>query len=634
MSFMLNLPMLSIININENPFNYAISLLILVSLVMILSWDILKSGIKNIIHKMPNMDSLVTIGVFSSFLYSLYGLIKIANGDNSYVHNLYFEASSTVLFFITIGKYIENINKDKTKEAIQNLMTITPQNATVIQDEKEIVVTIDEINKGNIVVCRPGEKIAVDGEIIYGSAHIDESFITGESISAKKIIGSKVIAGSLNLDGYIKYKAEKIGKDSTVSEIVKLVVEATNTKAPIAKLADKISSYFVPTIITIALLSFIVWYIISNDIKVSLNIFLSILVIACPCSLGLATPLAIVVGAGLCSKKGILVKNSEVLENSHKVKTIVFDKTGTLTNGTLSISKIYNYGYLDEIELIRLLASLEEKSDHPLAKAVLKYAKKLNINNLSVEDFEYIDGLGISGRVNSENILVGNQKLMKVNGINLSKRVDGDYENLLNDGNSIIFIAKNKEIIGLLGLKDTIRENIKEVIKTLKEMEIDVVMLTGDNENLAKIVAKEIGIENVIAGVSPKEKAQKIEKIRKNGITMMCGDGINDSISLVNADIGVSISNGTDIAIDSAQVVLMNSDISKILDLIYISKKTIVNIKQNLFFAFLYNIIMIPIAMGIFKFAGITLNPMIASFAMMLSSLTVVFNALRLKKCI
>ena len=629
MGHMVHLPVISFLSMHQNPLNYAICLMVLSLFVIILGFDVLKNGIKNLIHLTPNMDTLVTIGVISSYVFSLYGTYMIFKGNTNHVHNLYFEASSMVLFFIKIGKYIENKNKNKTKEALQKLVTITPKNAVILIDGKEKIVTIDEIKKGDIVICKPGEKIAVDGVIVEGLTHIDESFITGESVPVKRKEGSSVIAGSINYEGTIKYKAEKIGKESTVSEIVKMVLDATNTKAPIAKIADTVSSYFVPVIIVIALISFAIWYFISKDIAFSINIFVSVLVIACPCSLGLATPLAIVIASGLCTKKGILVKSSEALENAHKVKTICFDKTGTLTNGVLSISKIYKYVDEEEKSIIAKVATIEAKSEHPIAKGIVNYAKENNINLEECQEFKAISGLGVYAKINDDEYYIGNQKLMIENEIKIENKKD--EEQLTNEGNSILYVSKNKELIALIGVKDTIRRNAIETIKKLKEKNIDVVMLTGDNENTAKHIAKELGIANVIANVKPNEKADKINNLKQNGKVLMCGDGINDSVSLVTSDIGVSISNGTDIAIDSANVVLMNNNLDRINDLIKISSKTIKNIKQNLFWAFFYNICMIPIACGLLSRFGILLNPMIASIAMTLSSLTVVLNALRLK---
>ena len=629
MSHMIGLPTISSLNMETNPITYAVTLFIITLIVIILGIDIIKNGIKNLVHRTPNMDTLVTIGVLSSFTYSIFGTIMILKGITFYGENLYYESAATVIFFIKIGKFIESKNKDKTKEAIKNLMTITPKNAKIEKDGKETIVTIDEIEKNDIVVCKPGEKIAVDGEIIEGITHIDESFITGESIPVKKGIGSKVIAGSINYEGTIKYKAEKIGRESTVSEIVRMVVEMTNTKAPIAKIADKISNYFVPAIILISLIGFIVWITITKDFAIAINIFVSILVIACPCSLGLATPLAIVIASGLCSKKGILIKDSESLENAHKAKTVVFDKTGTLTQGKLSISRILKYENIDEKELLQQVASIENKSEHPIAKAILNKAKEEKIELIEVSEFEAVPGYGIKANIKEYSFLIGNRKLMEENSIEINNK--DDEIKLTKEGNSVLFVARNKKLIALIGVNDIIKPHIKETIQTLKEKNIDILMLTGDNDNAAKVIANEIGINKVIANVTPNEKAKKIEELKKDGIVIMCGDGINDSVSLVASDIGISISNGTDIAIDSAKVVLMNDDLNKINELINISKRTIKNIKQNLFWTFFYNICMIPIAFGIFSGIGITLNPMIASFAMTISSLTVVLNALRLK---
>ena len=638
MGQMVGLPIFNIINMHENPANFSILQLILSIFAIFLGRDILKNGYKNLIHKTPNMDTLVGLGVISSLLYSMYNTYRIFLGNTEAVHHLYYESIVIILFFIKIGKYIEGRNKDKTKEAIQELMMITPSLATIEKNGKQIQVTLDEIHKGDIVICKPGEKIAVDGEIVEGTTHIDESFITGESVPVKKHTGNKVIAGSINYDGSIKYKAEKIGKESIVSEIVRMVVEATNTKAPIAKIADIISGYFVPAIILIAIFSSIIWLILGKDIGFIINIFITVLVVACPCSLGLATPLAIVMASGLASRNGILIKSSESLENAHKVKTIVFDKTGTLTKGHLSISKIYNYTNLKEEEIIGVVASIENHSEHPIAKGIVRYAKEKNIlvNLEKVSDFRNMSGLGIEAKYNGETYLIGNKKLMQENNILLNETIKKDKTSddtlLEKDGNSILFIVKEKKLIALIGVKDIIKENAKEVIKKLKNKNIQTIMLTGDNEETAKAIGNEIGIENVIASVVPKQKAEKITKLKENGMVMMCGDGINDSISLVKADIGVSVGSGTDIAMDSSDVVLIKDDLDRINDLINISKKTMRIIKQNLFWAFFYNICMIPIAAGILIPFGISMNPMFAAFSMTISSVTVTLNSLRLKK--
>ena len=633
MAHMVKLPVIPYLDMMHNPVNYAIALLILTTIVLIMGKNILKSGYKNLVHKTPNMDTLVAIGVLASYIYSIYGTIKIIKGQVIYVENLYYESAAIVIFFIKIGKYVENKNKDKTKEALKQLMSITPNHAIIEKEGKEETVTLDEIQKGDIIICKPGEKIAVDGEVIEGTTHINESFITGESVPVKREKGSKVIAGSINYEGTIKYKAEKIGKESTVSEIVRLVVEATNTKAPIAKIADKISGYFVPTIIIIAIISFAIWLAISKNLATAINIFVTILVVACPCSLGLATPLAIVISSGKASKKGILVKTSEALENAHKIKTICFDKTGTLTKGELTISKIYNYSNLEEKEIIKKVASIENKSEHPIARAIVEKAKEEKIELDQINNFKAIAGYGVRAEIKeqekSHNYLIGNKKLMKENNIQILK--EDDETELVTEGNSILYVAQDQKIIALIGVKDTIKEESKEIIEKLKKRKIEVIMLTGDNEKTAKAIAKQLGIEKVIANVLPKQKAEEIKKLKQNGLVMMCGDGINDSVSLVTADIGVSISSGTDIAMDSAEVVLMNDNLEKIEELIEISRKTIKNIKQNLFWAFFYNICMVPIACGILEPLGIIMNPMIAAFAMTISSLTVVLNALRLR---
>ena len=659
MGHMIGLPAIPYLDMHKNPISYSIALLILAVITCVFGWDILKNGYKNLIHKSPNMDTLVGLGVLSSIIYSLYGTFMILKGNYEYVNNLYYESAVIIIFFIKIGKYIENRNKDKTKEAISQLMMITPKHATVIRDGKEVQVTIDEIKEGDIVICKPGEKIAVDGEIIDGTTHIDESFITGESMPVKKEKGKKVIAGSINYEGTIEYRAEKIGKNSTVSEIVKLVVEATSTKAPIAKIADKISGIFVPVIMLIAVLTGIIWFIINRDVSWSINVFISVLVVACPCSLGLATPLSIVIASGESSKKGILIKNSEALENAHKVKTIVFDKTGTLTKGKLSLSKIYNYtgntlilenkgkdkaegeknrneqSEISDSELIKIVASVEAKSEHPIARGIVNDAKDRKIELKKVKEFQSLAGLGVTALYNGEKYLIGNRKLMEQNGVEIIEQVEKDEEKLQKEGNSILFVAKENELIALLGVKDNLKENAKDVVSKLKLFGINVVMLTGDNEKTAHAIADSIGIDNVIAGVMPKDKAETIENLKKNdGMVMMCGDGINDSVSLVKADIGVSVGSGTDVAMDSSNVVLMNNNLEKIVDLIEISRKTIRNIKQNLFWAFFYNLCMLPIAIGVFSPLGIVINPMMASIAMTISSVTVTLNSLRLKRII
>lgn len=631
MGHMLNLPSIPYLDPHKHIYPYMITLLLLTIAFLIYGFDIIKNGYKNLIHKTPNMDTLVGIGVITSFLYSLYNMYLVFKGNHDAVMNLYFESSAIVIYFIKLGRFIDGASKDKTKEAISKLVTITPTKATIKKEDTYKEVTLDEIKKGDIVICKAGEKIAVDGEIIYGKAHFDESFITGESKPVNKTVGSKVLAGSLNYDGYTEYKAEKIGKDSTISEIVRLVIEASNTKAPISKIADKVSGIFVPVVILIAIITLILYLLITKDLSESLTTFVTILVIACPCSLGLATPLAIVVSSGQCAKEGILIKTSEILENVQKIDTVIFDKTGTLTYGKLKISKVINYSNLENQKLLQLVGSLEAKSNHPISKAFESYMSENNVNPLEVSDFENIPGFGIKGKVEKEEIMLGNSKLL--NKYNIKNTHITDENTLSLNGNSIIYVIKNNEIIALIGACDIIRENAKNVIKELQNRGITTVMLTGDNKKTASKIAEELGIKIVYSNVVPSEKAEVIKKLKEeNKYVMMCGDGINDSPALSLSDIGVSIHGATDIAMDSSDVILTQNNLNSILKQIDISKKTFKIIKQNLFWAFFYNLIMIPIAIGILKPIGIIVTPMIASLAMVFSSITVILNTLRLKK--
>lgn len=630
MGHMLKLPTISFLDPHINSTNYMLSLLILTICFIFYGFDIIKNGYKNLIHKTPNMDTLVGIGVVTSFLYSFYNMYLVFAGNTHFAMNLYFESAAIVIYFVKLGRYIDGLSKDKTKEAIQKLVKITPNKAVIKRDGKEIEVTLDEIHKGDIVISRPGEKIAVDGEIIEGKAHLDESFITGESKPISKETGSKVIAGSLNYDGYIEYKAEKIGKESTVSEIVKLVVEASNTKAPIAKVADTVSGYFVPTVIIIAILTFIVYLLMGEGIEIAITTFVTILVVACPCSLGLATPLAIIVSEGLCATNGILIKKSEILENAQKVNTIVFDKTGTLTYGKLKISEIKNYSNIENNDLLQLVGSIESKSTHPIGQAFTDFLYDNKIPLLEAKDFSNVTGFGITGKIEERKFIIGNSKIIEK--YEIENEHKQDEITLAKKGNSIVYVVQDEKIIALIGVNDIVREEAKEVINKLSNMKIETIMLTGDNKETAEKIANELGITKLISNVLPKEKANVIKELKqKNKFVMMCGDGINDSPALASSNIGVSLNSGTDIAMDSSDVILTNNNLISIVKLIKISKKTIKNIKQNLFWAFFYNCLMIPVAMGLLKPFGISINPMIASFAMVLSSITVILNTLRLK---
>ena len=631
MGHMINLPILKIFDPHHSPIIYAVTLFILAILFLIYGYDILKNGYKNLIHRIPNMDTLVAIGVISSFLYSIYGMLKIIKGDYSYTMNLYFESSAIVIYFVKLGRYLDSMNKDKTKEAIKKLVEITPNTATIEKDGKEKIITLDEIKKGNILISKPGEKIAVDGEIIEGKAHLDESFITGESKPVIKEVGQKVIAGSYNYDGFLKYKAEKIGKESTVSEIVRLVIEATNTKAPIAKIADKISGYFVPIVLIISVITLIIYLLLGFDVSTAISTFVTILVVACPCSLGLATPLAIVVSEGVCINNGILVKKSEILETASKINTIIFDKTGTLTYGKLKVSNVYNYSNLSDNELLQLVGNIETKSTHPIGLAFYDYISENNEQKITVKNFENIAGYGIIAKIENQEYILGNRKMVEKYSVSTDHLKD--EQELTAKGNSVVYVIRNNEIIALIGLNDILRDNAKTTVQKLKQENIETIMITGDNKETAEKIGKELEIDKIISNVSPKEKADIVKRLKsENRNVMMCGDGINDSPALANSNIGVSVKSGTDIAVDSSDVILIKNDLSSILKLINISENTVKNIKQNLFWAFFYNILMIPIAIGVLKPINISINPMIASLAMVISSLTVILNALRLKK--
>ena len=631
MSHMLKLPSIPYLDLMKYPFNYSLSLLILALLFIIYGLDIFKSGIKNIIHRSYNMDTLVSLGVTASFLYSLYSFYMIINGHVEHVHNLYFESCAIIIFFIKLGRYIDYQSKEKTKEALKELVQITPSMALLKTKDGEKEVTIDEVTKGDILICKPGMKVAVDGTITKGETHLDESFITGESIPNKKQVEDKVVAGSINIDGYIEYQAERIGRDSTISEIVRLVVEASNTKSHIQKVADKASSIFVPAILIIAFLTLIGYLILHHPFNEALISCVTVLVVACPCALGLATPLAIVVSEGVCAKNGLLIKSSEVLEQAHKVDTIVFDKTGTLTYGNLKISSINNYSNYQDRELLSIVYSIEAKVTHPISLAFTSYAKENNLTLQEITKLKNIEGIGVSAKVNNKDIYLGNNKLFT------KLKIKNDYvkeeEQLASTGSSIVYVIEDKKVIGLIGVNDILRDDAKYTVTKLKKMGKEVIMLTGDNEITAQKIAEELNIDNVIANVLPQEKTKVIKQLKRNDKkVIMVGDGINDAPSLATADIGISVNSGTDIAADSADIILINDKLENIPTYMLISQKTLRIIKENLFWAFFYNACMIPLAIGLFKGFGFSMNPMFASFAMTFSSLTVVFNSLRLKR--
>ena len=631
MSHMIHLPVIPFLHMMNHPINYSVCLFIFGLYFIYFGRDIIYNGVKNIKYKSPNMDTLVTLGVISSFIFSTFNMFMILKGNNEYVESLYFESVCIILYLIKFGRYIDDISKEKTKDAIKGLVTITPKTALLFVNNKEKEVSIDEVKKEDILIAKPGNRFAVDGIIVKGSTHVDESFISGESIPVKKSIDDKVVAGAINLDGEVLYKAENIGKNSTISEIVRLVVEATNTKAPIARIADKVSGVFVPIVITLAVITFIIHLILGFTFSESIVYFVTVLVCACPCALGLATPLAIVISEGLCAKNGILVKKSEILENANKIDVIVFDKTGTLTYGDLRISKIINNSGYSNNSLLEIVSSLESKSTHPIASAFKSYASDNGLKSLNVSDFKNLAGIGLSGVINEKAYLIGNNKIFDK--YKLDNNMFKEEKELSLDGNSIVYVLENRKVIALIGVKDIIRDNASRVIKKLKQINKRMIMLTGDNEITANIIAKSIGIKEVIANVSPKDKSNKIKELKSKGLkVMMVGDGINDAPSLSLADIGVSLNSAIDIAADSADVILMRNDLNSIYNLFDISRKTLANIKGNLFWAFFYNACMIPIACGLLEFVNVSMNPMIAGLAMTLSSFTVILNALKLKR--
>lgn len=633
MGHMIGMPLLSIINPKINPLNFALVQFVLTLIVMITGYKFYKIGIKNLFKLAPNMDSLISVSTLAAFIYGIFAIYKIIIGDNphDYAMHLYFESIATILTLITLGKYLEAVSKGKTSEAIKKLMGLAPKVATVIRDNKEMQVSIEDVEISDIVIVKPGEKIPVDGEVIEGITSVDESMLTGESIPVEKVTGSTVIGASINKNGFIKYKATKVGQDTALAQIIKLVEDAQGSKAPIAKIADVISAYFVPVVISLAIISSVSWLIAGESFIFSLTIFISVLVIACPCALGLATPTAIMVGTGKGAENGILIKGGEALETTHKIDTIVFDKTGTITEGKPKVTDIITNSISEE-ELLILAASSEKGSEHPLGEAILNEGRNKNLKLKKIDKFNEIAGQGIDVVIENKNILLGNRKLMIDQNIDITIFND-KVEDLSNQGKTPMYIAINKEIKGIIAVADVVKVSSKKAIETLHKMGIKTVMITGDNENTAKAIAKEVGIDNVLAEVLPEDKAKSIKKLQdENKKVAMVGDGINDAPALAKADIGIAIGSGSDVAIESADIVLIRSDLMDVSKAIKLSKATIRNIKQNLFWAFAYNVLGIPVAMGVLHiFGGPLLNPMIAAAAMSLSSISVLLNALRLK---
>ena len=631
MGHMVGMPLPHIIDPMMNPLNFAIIQVILTLPVMLIGYKFYTVGIKNLFKLSPNMDSLIAISTLAAFIYGIFGIYKINLGEVEYAMHLYFESAAVILTLITLGKYLEAISKGKTSEAIKSLMGLSPKTATIIRDEKEVVIPIEEVIVGDIILVKPGEKLPVDGEIISGNTAIDESMLTGESIPIEKNVGSKVIGASINKTGFIKYRATKVGKDTALAQIIKLVEDAQGSKAPIAKLADIISSYFVPTVIILSILSSLAWLIAGESAIFSLTIFISVLVIACPCALGLATPTAIMVGTGKGAENGVLIKGGEALETTHKINTIVFDKTGTITEGKPVVTDIITNN-ISQDEILIFAASAEKGSEHPLGEAIVKEALNKNLEFKALTEFNAIPGHGIEVKIEDKKILLGNKKLMIEKNIDINLFFK-DSDRLANEGKTPMYIAIDGILGGIIAVADTIKPTSKEAITSLHKIGIKVAMITGDNKKTADAIAKQVGIDLVLSEVLPEDKANEVKKLQdKNQKVAMVGDGINDAPALAQADIGIAIGSGTDVAIESADIVLMRSNLMDVTTAIKLSKATIKNIKENLFWAFGYNVLGIPVAMGILHiFGGPLLNPMIAAAAMSLSSVSVLLNALRLK---
>ncbi len=632
MGHMVGMPLPHLIDPMMNPFNFGIVQLILTLPVVMAGYKFYQVGIKNLIQLSPNMDSLIAIGTLTAFFYSVFGIYKITQGDASYAMHLYFESAAVILTLITLGKYLEAVSKGKTSQAIKALMGLAPKTATIERNGRELEVPIEEVVVGDLVLVKPGEKLPVDGEVIEGSTAIDESMLTGESIPVEKTVGSVVIGASINKTGFIKYKATKVGRDTALSQIVKLVEDAQGSKAPIAKMADIISAYFVPIVIGLAILSSVAWLLAGETGVFALSIFISVLVIACPCALGLATPTAIMVGTGKGAEYGVLIKGGEALETTHKLSKLILDKTGTITEGKPKVTDIVTTN-LSEEQLLIYAASAEKGSEHPLGEAIVRAAIDRGYQLCELESFNAIPGHGIEVSIQGKQMLLGNKKLMIEKTIDVSS-LSETSDQLAYDGKTPMYMAIDGQLAGIIAVADTVKESSKKAIETLHQMGIKVAMITGDNQKTADAIARQVGIDLVLAEVLPADKANEVKKLQETGVKVgMVGDGINDAPALAQADIGIAIGSGTDVAIESADIVLMKSDLMDVSTAIKLSKATIRNIKENLFWAFAYNVLGIPVAMGLLHlFGGPLLNPMIAAAAMSLSSVSVLLNALRLRR--
>ena len=632
MGSMVGLPLPSFLDHMAHPLVFVLSQLVLTLPAVWIGRGFYQRGFRNLIKKHPNMDSLIAVGTSAAFFYSLYSVSQVFLGHHPFVHQLYFESVAVIITLILLGKYLESSAKGRTSQAIQSLLELVPSQATVIRYGEAVTIDTEDIRVGDIIRIKPGERMPVDGLVTDGQTFVDESMMTGESVPIEKKVGDIITSATINQNGSIDYQATRVGSDTTLAQIVRLVEEAQGSKAPIAALADKISLYFVPIVLSLATLSALGWYFLAGEsLSFSLSIFIAVLVIACPCALGLATPTAIMVGTGKGAENGILIKSGQALEAAYQLDTIVLDKTGTITVGKPSLTDLLPLGDLNRPDLLRLIASAEQHSEHPLAQAILEAAEKEGLDLLPVSQFEAMVGRGLSAQVEDKRLLIGNERLMKENNIDSSAFQEQLLE-LSQKGKTAMFVAIDGQLVGILAVADEMKSSSLKAVQELQSMGLEVIMLTGDREETAKAIAQKAGIQKVIAGVLPDGKATAIKGLQEADKKLaMVGDGINDAPALVQADVGIAIGSGADVAIESADVVLMHSDLQDVVKAIKLSQATIRNIKENLFWAFAYNTLGIPIAMGLLHlFGGPLLNPMLAGLAMSLSSVSVVVNALRL----
>lgn len=643
----LNIPMppftMNFLHGNENAITYAFTQFLLLLPILIANQKYFKNGFKTLWHRSPNMDSLIAIGAGAAILYGIFAIYRIGyamgHGDmavvHQYAHDLYFESAGTILTLITIGKYLETKSKGKTSEAITKLLNLAPKTVTVVRDGVEQVIDATDVEKGEIFLVKPGESVAVDGIVLEGKSSFDESAITGESIPVPKQEGDTIVSASMNKSGLIRAKATKVGEDTTIAQIIRLVEEASSSKAPIAKMADKIAGVFVPTVITIALVTGVIWLISGATFEFAMSTAIAVLVISCPCALGLATPVAIMVGTGKGAENGILIKSGDALETAHQIDTVVLDKTGTITQGKPVVTDIICAAgkNADKTQLLQIAGSLEKGSEHPLAEAIVNYCVTNNISMEKVTDFNALFGKGIEGTVSGTHYYAGNEKMMEEKGISLSTEQKNQIRELAKQGRTPLLFADEKQFLGIVAVADVVKPTSKEAVQKFRDYGIRVIMLTGDNEVTAQAIKEQVGIDEVIAGVLPTQKEQKISALKQAGHKVaMIGDGVNDAPALASADVGIAIGAGTDVAIESADIVLMKNDLLDAVGAVKLSKAVIRNIKENLFWAFFYNSIGIPLAAGVlYPLFQIKLNPMFGAAAMSLSSVCVVSNALRLR---